>query len=182
MDIRNLYRLCAALAVGIVLLAGEGPLARAQESEECEDSSCRHGWKRIFSRFRGNDCDDSCDGCQKCRRCRTGMCNRCYRAIDPYYCDPRDTEMYSAQGYGVPVAVPLAPVVKHTYHYGWGVPSSRLIRVGARYDKWYPDTPFSQSGGRLPGGTHPMIYQPTDTTQAGFYHVHVPRWQRWGTW
>ena len=49
--------------------------------------------------------------------------------VNPGYQDPRDCNVYSAQGYYGPVAVPLAPVVNHTYNYGWGVPSSRLTPV-----------------------------------------------------
>lgn len=48
---------------------------------------------------------------------------------DPYYFDGRDGQLWSAQGYGVPVSVPLAPVVGHQYNYGWGVPSSRLTPI-----------------------------------------------------
>lgn len=48
---------------------------------------------------------------------------------DPYYFDGRDGQLWAAQGYGTPVAVPLAPVVGHTYNYGWGIPSSRLTPV-----------------------------------------------------
>lgn len=50
-------------------------------------------------------------------------------AVNPGYSDPRDSELYSAQGYGVPIAVPLAPVVRDTYNYGWGLPASRLTPV-----------------------------------------------------
>ena len=50
--------------------------------------------------------------------------------VNPSYNDPRDCQVYAAQGYYGPVAVPLAPVVHHTYNYGWGVPSSRLTPVG----------------------------------------------------
>lgn len=48
---------------------------------------------------------------------------------DPYYFDGRDGMAWSAQGYGIPMAVPLAPVVGHTYNYSWGTPSSRLTPV-----------------------------------------------------
>ncbi len=58
-----------------------------------------------------------------------GHYNRVY-AVDPGYFDQRDGNIYAAQGYGVPVAVPLAPNVHHTYNYSWGVPSSRLTPVG----------------------------------------------------
>ena len=48
---------------------------------------------------------------------------------DPHYFDQRDGQVWAAQGYGVPMAVPLAPVVGHTYNYGWGIPSSRLTPI-----------------------------------------------------
>lgn len=92
-----------------------------------------------------------------------------------YYYDVRDTRLYSAQGYDVPVTVPVAPIVR-TYNYGWGVPSARLSPIGG-YAAWYPDVPFTQNGGRLPGGQYPMVYHPTDTTQFGFYYNYVPSWQ-----
>ena len=49
--------------------------------------------------------------------------------VNPGYFDSRDGQVYAAQGYGGPVSVPLAPVVRHTYNYGWGVPSSRLTPI-----------------------------------------------------
>jgi hypothetical protein len=49
--------------------------------------------------------------------------------INPYHFDERDGRIYAAQGYGHPVAVPLAPNVEHTYNYGWGLPSSRLTPI-----------------------------------------------------
>jgi hypothetical protein len=48
---------------------------------------------------------------------------------DVNYFDGRDGQVYGAEGYGTPIGVPLAPVVGHTYNYGWGVPSSRLTPV-----------------------------------------------------
>lgn len=122
-------------------------------------------------------CWHGCNGCSACG-CLGGPC---IVAVNPGYSDPRDGQLYSAQGFNVPVAVPLAPVVKQQYNYGWGVPSSRITRVGAQYSKWHPDTLYSQTGGQLVGGQYQTIYQPTDTTQQGFYYVHVPRWGRYGS-
>ena len=48
---------------------------------------------------------------------------------DPHYFDQRDGQAWAAQGYGSPIAVPLAPVVGHTFNYGWGIPSSRLTPI-----------------------------------------------------
>ncbi len=50
-------------------------------------------------------------------------------AVDPYQFDQRDGRLYGAQGYGVPIAVPLAPNVRQTYNYGWGIPSSRITPI-----------------------------------------------------
>jgi hypothetical protein len=50
-------------------------------------------------------------------------------AQNPGYVDPRGQQTFAAQGYGVPMAVPLAPVVRDQYNYGWGLPSSRLEPV-----------------------------------------------------
>jgi hypothetical protein len=47
----------------------------------------------------------------------------------PEYSDPRDGRVYSAEGYNVPIAMPLAPNVEHQYNYGWGIPSSRLTPI-----------------------------------------------------
>lgn len=115
-------------------------------------STCQYG-----SGCYGNGWWGGCWGCNTCchtRQCSQDMCNyfRCkfgyfiptgaggagvpfcgkYARVypqDPYYFDQRDGQAWGAQGYGVPMAVPLAPVVGHTYNYGWGVPSSRLTPV-----------------------------------------------------
>ena len=48
---------------------------------------------------------------------------------DPYYFDQRDGQVWGAQGYGLPMAVPLAPTVGHAYNYSWGTPSARLTPI-----------------------------------------------------
>ena len=108
-------------------------------------------------------------------------------AADPNYYDPRDAQVYSAEGYGIPVAVPLAPVVKQQMNYGWGVPSSRMTTVGATYQRYNPGSHGATAAGggyptyqgRAPTavGAPPTVYTPTDTTQQGFYYNHVPAWQ-----
>ena len=49
--------------------------------------------------------------------------------VNPWYFDGRDGQAYAAAGYGGPVSVPLAPVVRQQYNYGWGVPSSRITPI-----------------------------------------------------
>ena len=56
----------------------------------------------------------------------------CYHlvyAVNPNYSDPRDSQIYAAQGWGVPMSVPLAPTVRHTMNYSTGIPSSRLTPI-----------------------------------------------------
>jgi hypothetical protein len=56
----------------------------------------------------------------------------CYHlvyAANPSYVDPRDSQLYAAQGWGVPISVPLAPTVRHTMNYSTGIPSSRLTPI-----------------------------------------------------
>ena len=53
-------------------------------------------------------------------------------AQNPSYFDQRDGMQWSAQGYGTPVTVPLAPVVRHQFNYGWGIPSSRVTPISHR--------------------------------------------------
>lgn len=48
----------------------------------------------------------------------------------------------------------------NTYNYYW---NARLAGV--------------PNGGQIGGLQYPMVYQPTDTTQMGFYYQAVPRWQ-----
>jgi hypothetical protein len=48
---------------------------------------------------------------------------------NPNYFDHRDGQIWAAQGYGVPIATPLAPVVGHQYNYSWGTPASRLTPI-----------------------------------------------------
>ena len=49
--------------------------------------------------------------------------------VDPNYNNPRDAKVYGAQGPGIPITAPLAPVVRSGYNYGSGLPASRLTPV-----------------------------------------------------
>ncbi|MEK6248016.1 MAG: hypothetical protein N2C12_07540, partial [Planctomycetales bacterium] len=97
-----------------------------------------------------NRCDSDCRNCESnCPRCQSGNCPDhcsdrrhcqtapfgCYKIaypVNPQHFDGRDGAMYSAQGYGVNVSVPLAPNVGAAYNYGWGIPSSRLTPIANR--------------------------------------------------
>ncbi|MFN9720114.1 MAG: hypothetical protein ACK58L_15555 [Planctomycetota bacterium] len=51
-------------------------------------------------------------------------------ADQPGYMDARDGQVYAAQGYGMPMTVPLAPNVNHQYNYSSSLPASRVTHIG----------------------------------------------------
>ena len=90
---------------------------------------------------------------------RVGLYHMVY-PVNPGYFDARDNYLYATEKYGVPMTVPLAPVVKHAYNYGWGIPSSRLTPLY----RWRQD--------RYPVGDahnyfHNVSYPPVNATVIG---------------
>lgn len=64
--------------------------------------------------------------------------------------------------------------------YGWSTVGNRPIqRVQSVYGRYYPERFAGQSGGGAPAGAkrYPIIAQPTDTTQLGYYYQTTPTWQ-----
>ncbi|QDT66066.1 hypothetical protein [Calycomorphotria hydatis] len=102
--------------------------------------SCGKGWYGGGYGYGGCPYGGMC-GCQACKSgmygyfglcgCCGGGCglagaySRVY-AVNPYHFDSRDGQIYASAQYGVPTSVPLATNVRHTYNYGWGIPSSRI--------------------------------------------------------
>lgn len=66
-------------------------------------------------------------------------------ADDPAYADSRDAQAYGAQGYGVPMTVPLAPNVRYAYNFSWGTPSSRLTQIGSYDPQTSPQPLYRQT-------------------------------------
>jgi hypothetical protein len=134
--IRKLTFLCLGAAAWLVSdLAGqvkaadpaEAAVVRANDGDYCyECGECHSG-----------SCRKGCGLCsalaQHREYCKEKLRRSHYRYVplDPGYRDARDASgWYSAQGYNVPVASPLAPVVMYSYNYSWGMPASRLTRIG----------------------------------------------------
>lgn len=129
------------------------------------------------------NCDSCCCDCQCCAKLRacfhdlTTFRHCKIHAMNPGYIDDRDTTYYSAQGYGLPIVVPMAPNVRYQYNYGWGLPSSRITKVPYGFPQYYPQQFHSMAGSPQVQGEHPpMVYWPTDTTQLGVYGRRVPTW------
>ena len=47
-------------------------------------------------------------------------------ALNPYHIDQRDGRVFAAATTGVPMVIPVAPTVRHTYNYSTGMPASRI--------------------------------------------------------
>ncbi len=111
-----------------------------------------------------------------CQQCNTDSCRlryrpdyrRCYCRREPFSRhDQRDTQVFAAPGYGVPMTVPLAPVVCKQWNYGWGLPSARITHVPMGYPAYRTQTRKGAAG-------RPMIYWIVDTAQHGAYYMRTP--------
>jgi hypothetical protein len=122
--------------------------------EECRGCRKHHKWYSKWLGWHDDSHGDWFNG--KCKnhgpaRPLAGKYHIVY-PVDPSYFDQRDGQVYAAPGYGGPVSVPLAPVVHHTYNYGWGIPSSRLTPVLhpatrapiSQYPSPYPTAPIAR--------------------------------------
>ena len=85
-------------------------------------------------------------------------------ALNPDYRDRRTGDVWASQDTGVPMAVPLAPNVRHTMEYGWGLPSSRLVPISR------PLPPSSLYG--PPAGT--TVELPTSHARHGKTLPYIP--------
>lgn len=66
-------------------------------------------------------------------------------ADKPAYADPRDGQAWGAQGYGMPITVPTAPVVRYSYNYSHGTPASRLTPLSTYSPVTSPQSLWWQS-------------------------------------
>ena len=66
---------------------------------------------------------------------------------------------------------------KHSPDYGYAPPTKYpLHRRGVEYTNYFPQKWYG-AGADYSQSPAPMVYQPTDTTQLGYYYQHVPFWQ-----
>lgn len=66
----------------------------------------------------------------------------------------------------------------HSPDHGYSIPGKWPIhRRGVQYQTLFPQQYYSVHTGAPYAVAAPQIYQPTDTTQLGYYYQHVPFWQ-----
>lgn len=107
-----------------------GWLGDGWSGSDCEDGSCYRSGKKqaVLEYFKCKFGFLFPTGCGGYGCPPIGKYARVYPQ-DPSYFDQRDGQTWGAAGYGVPIAVPLAPVVSHQYNYSWGTPASRLTPI-----------------------------------------------------
>lgn len=149
----------AALTLGAWL--GMSNVAQVQADDYCYDcNACqkRHCWSGLFS--------------------RCGMCGHRWCTCHKHSCHSCNGHCGYDRRYNLPGSVATGPFIMGANGQAGGVEQvGDSYSAGRRYYRWYPETPFTQTGGRLQGGQYPVIYWPTDTTQLGVYHQHVPHWR-----
>lgn len=163
-DCCNVVDCCPPSECSKVVCSDKG----CRTEDGCGCGCCRTKNAGIFSRlFGGRRGRCSCNHCENCGKgtgntlfdklfgCKSGNgCDSCpplagnYQityAQDPAFADSRDGRAWAAQGYGIPVTVPTAPIVRYSYNYGHGTPSSRLTPISTYNPVTCPQALFHQS-------------------------------------
>ena len=115
-------------------------------------SGCRDYWHGQSMSFRNKNARlaDHLFGWMIPSGCCGSGCPPCGKyhityADQPDYINPNDTQLYAAQGYGMPITVPLAPNVNYSYNYSAGLPSSRLTQIGNYNPQTSPQPRYHQT-------------------------------------
>ena len=134
---------CDKCRSGSSKACGKCDKCRSNACDTCEKKGL-FGWvKSVFNRDKcdqnGYGINNHCSNCRRlgrrCGHCRNGVGHPPFGVyqmvypVNPAHCDPRDRNVHAAQGYGIPITVPLAPVVRHQYNYSWGSQGSRLTPI-----------------------------------------------------
>jgi hypothetical protein len=162
-DWKLLAALAAVLAGGLTGSAQEG-IVRIADGPASGVQTAGH--KRHVASF------DDCPDCQP-RKMKAQRCPKCYG----HGCDHCKHHCWGSCCLG-----------KFREHYctnspdhGFSIPAKYPVyRRGVEYNAYFPNQWLGADGtSNFPGSgaTYPMVYMPTDTTQLGFYHQHVPFWQ-----
>lgn len=62
--------------------------------------------------------------------------------------------------------------------YGWSEPGKwPIVRRSPVYTRYYPDAWYGTGKSNQQAQAYPVVGQPTDTTQLGYYYQTVPQWQ-----
>lgn len=181
------------LLLASIALSATGSFA--SEIQQVSASTTHH------SQACGEGCSDACSGqsccpgdhCGRDGRCRTGQCrdaarhhrrqNRCgvrgtWNATVLNWCD-RCGPVGRLAGAGCPAAQKACWCcnTKAFPDSGWAPPAHvPVTRSGGSYSSYWPNQWYGNPGGdAFP--YHPMVYQPTDTTQLGYSYANVPTWR-----
>lgn len=145
------------------------------QTQDCNCNQGSDGSDVIYQPTPWNNCP-SCDSCQSCS-VRGGHRHLQHHAAQCR--QPRGSRLASAW------TRPLFPrscaaqccATKAFPDAGWAPPAHYPVNYdGAWYGTYVPQHPYGTPGGGFIAA-YPTVYQPTDTTQLGYYYNKVPTWQ-----
>lgn len=132
-------------------------------NNDCQ--SCQSGGHHGGVSYAGGTCYavTTCNHCNACDSCPLGMC------VDGDSCLTNSCLNDTCLGrFCATKAYPDA---------GWAPPARLPVnRTNIWYNSYWPQAFYGNPGGGFVGN-YPQVYQPTDTTQLGYYYGHVPTWQ-----
>jgi hypothetical protein len=109
-------------------------------------------------------CGEPCDDDDRCRGCGLLSCLK-------------HRHMAGAHDHCCPLTAMLCgDACTHSPDWGWNRPRHYPIhRVPVTYHRFWPTKWYGEPGSAFIAA-YPMVYQPTDTTELGFYYQRVPYW------
>ena len=117
-----------------------------------------------FGQMQSANCDCHHGGCpspacQGCNPCGSGLASFWTKPLFPNSCAAKccATKAYPDAGWAAPARLPV------NYDGAW-------------YGNYVPQQAYGTPGGGFIAN-YPTVYQPTDTTQLGYYYNKVPTWQ-----
>ena len=121
---------------------------------DCHGSGCRHGNSWREQSMRRHARHNRLCNCLFGWMIPSGFCGQGCPPVGKYqityadqpdYFDPRDGQLYAAQGSGMPMTVPLAPTVRYAYNYSSTIPASRITQISNYNPMTSPQTLYHQS-------------------------------------
>jgi len=116
-----------------------------------------------------------------CPHCQGSGCPSCQAG---HGSGQSGTPCYACQGRGCQFCTGLLGCLEEKHcklppDYGYSIPGKYPIeRRGVQYFRYFPAEWYGGQSSGIDGQAraYPQVYQPTDTTQQGFYYQHVPAW------
>lgn len=161
---------CGACGCGNACGCGQGSRRDMRENRRLIRRAKAKDWLTGGSYSRHGGCRNGACGYGACGHGHALKCGVCGSA---HCCNPHHAKLMHALHW----LSPYHSGCTQSPDSGWAPPGHfPCQRVAATYRKWFPDAWTGQPSNVDPNFRYPMVYQPTDTTQLGYYYQRVPQW------